>query len=171
MERIHPAEIVGQTWGGVHRSHRSLARLIAQLKRHGRRIVFTNGCFDLLHVGHVTLLERAKRLGDILVVGINSDRSLRRLKGPRRPIVPAQERARVLAALSSVDVVTIFDEPTPYRLIALLKPDVLVKGADWVTGRIVGEDLVRRQGGRVARIPLVGGCSTTRLIRRIQRLG
>ena len=154
----------------IQRSHASLARLMSRLKRAGKRIVFTNGCYDLLHVGHVALLERAKRLGDVLVVAINSDRSVKRLKGPRRPIVPEGERARVLAALSSVDLVTIFDEPTPARLIALLKPDVLVKGADWASGRIVGEDVVRRNGGRVVRVPLVAGSSTTKLIERIRRL-
>ncbi len=140
-------------------------------KQQGKRIVFTNGCFDLLHVGHASLLERAKRLGDVLVVAINSDRSVKRLKGPRRPIVPEADRARMLAALSSVDVVTIFDAPTPYNLITLLKPHVLVKGADWATGKIVGEDVVSRYGGRVVRVPLVSGRSTSQLMARIQRLG
>ncbi len=155
----------------IQRSHRSLARLIQRLKQSHKRIVFTNGCYDLLHVGHVILLERAKRLGDVLVVGLNSDRSIQGLKGPGRPITPEGERARILAALASVDFVTLFDDPTPFRLIALLKPDVLVKGADWAAGQIVGEALVRQWGGRVVRLPLVAGHSTTKLIRRIRRLG
>ncbi len=155
----------------IQRSHASLARCIQRLKRSGKRVVFTNGCYDLLHVGHVTLLKRAKRLGDVLVVAINSDRSVQQLKGPHRPLVPEQERAQVLAALASVDLVTVFDEPTPARLITLLKPDVLVKGADWAAGRIVGEDVVRRHGGRVVRVPLVGGRSTSGLIQRLKQLG
>ena len=151
-------------------SRRALAAAIRLLKEQGSEVVFANGCFDLLHVGHVTLLERAKRLGDILVVGINSDRSVRALKGPSRPLVPEQDRARLLAALACVDYVTIFDQPTPYHVIAALKPDVLVKGADWPTAGIVGRELVRRTGGRVVRIPLVSGYSTTRLISRIKQL-
>ena len=135
----------------------------------GRRIVFTNGCFDLLHAGHVTLLEHAKRLGDLLIVGINSDRSVRTLKGPGRPIVSQRDRALVLAALASVDYVTVFGEATPQRLIARLKPDVLVKGQDWGAGEIVGSDIVRACGGRVVRIRLVSGRSSTSLIERILR--
>ena len=140
-----------------------------QLRRAGKRIVFANGCFDLLHPGHVTLLERAKGLGDTLVVAVNSDRSVRRLKGPQRPILPQRVRATLLAALASVDYVTMFDEPTPYRLIAAIQPDVLVKGADWNVGHIIGQRVVVKRGGRVVRIPLVGGYSTTGLIQRIVR--
>jgi D-beta-D-heptose 7-phosphate kinase/D-beta-D-heptose 1-phosphate adenosyltransferase len=148
-------------------SRRRLTRRLAQLRRQDRRIVFTNGCFDILHVGHAMVLERARRLGDVLVVGLNSDRSVRQLKGPGRPIVGQRERSRMLAALGCVDFVTIFDEPTPRDLIAALQPDVLVKGADWATQDIAGADVVRARGGRVARVPLVKGFSTTKLIGRI----
>ena len=150
-------------------ARRALAGIIRHLKREGRRVVFTNGCFDLLHLGHVTLLERSKRLGDVLIVAINSDRSVRVLKGESRPIVHERDRARLLAALSVVDYVTIFDEPTPYRLIAQLKPDLLVKGADWAFKGVVGRDLLKRSGGRVVRVPLVSGYSTTKLVERIVR--
>ena len=145
----------------------TLARTINRLRGGGRRIVFTNGCFDLLHAGHVRLLERARSLGDVLVVGLNSDRSVRALKGRGRPVVGQQDRALVLAALASVDYVTIFDEPTPYELIARLTPDVLVKGGDWSARAIVGRDLVERRGGRVVRLPLVPGRSTTGLLQRL----
>ncbi len=133
-------------------------------------MVFTNGGFDLLHVGHAVLLERAKRLGDILIVGINSDRSIRGLKGPERPIVPQADRARLLAALASVDYVTIFDAPTPLQLITQLKPDVLVKGADWRTAGVVGQEVVQRAGGKVVLLPLVRGRSTTKLVSRLNAL-
>ena len=149
------------------RSRPSLVRLVRRAATIGRTIVFTNGCFDLLHAGHVALLEQAKRHGDVLIVGINSDRSVRRLKGPTRPIVTQRHRATVLAALESVDYVTVFDEPTPERLIASLKPDVLIKGADWGASRIVGRQTVERGGGRVIRIPLVKRLSTSTLIQRI----
>jgi D-beta-D-heptose 7-phosphate kinase/D-beta-D-heptose 1-phosphate adenosyltransferase len=146
-----------------------LVSAVEALKREGKRIVFTNGCFDLLHVGHVRLLEQARQLGDVLVVGINSDRSVRRLKGPSRPIVKERDRAQVLAGLASVDYVTVFDEATPHALIAALKPDVLVKGADWAMREVVGRDVLKRSGGRVVRIPLVKGYSTTSLIERLVR--
>ncbi len=134
----------------------------------GRRVVFTNGCFDLLHPGHVSVLHRARTLGDLLVVGINSDRSVRRLKGPGRPIVSQRNRAMVLAGLESVDYVTVFDAVTPQRLIARLRPDILVKGADWNARRIVGRDVVERRGGRVVRIPLAQDHSTSAIIARIR---
>jgi len=133
----------------------------------GRSVVFTNGCFDLLHVGHVRYLTAARGYGDFLVVGLNSDRSVVSVKGPLRPIVCQQERAEVLAALECVDCVTIFDEPDPYRLIDRLRPQILVKGADWAEGAIVGADLVKRSGGRVVRIPVSEGKSTSELVRRI----
>jgi D-beta-D-heptose 7-phosphate kinase/D-beta-D-heptose 1-phosphate adenosyltransferase len=132
-------------------------------------VVFANGCFDLLHPGHVLLLERAKRLGDALVVAVNSDRSVKALKGPARPVLPQRARATLVAALASVDYVTIFDAPTPAALIERLRPDVLVKGADWTRGTIVGADVVRRSGGRIVRLPVVNGYSTTQLITRIRR--
>ena len=147
----------------------ALTTHVRYLRRQGKKVVFANGCFDLLHVGHVTLLERAKQLGDVLIVAINSDRSTRKLKGPSRPILSQSDRAKMLAALESVDYVTIFDEPTPYRFIAALEPDVLIKGLDWSAGEIVGSDVVKRRGGRVVRVPLVGGFSTTQLIQRIAR--
>lgn len=147
----------------------ALSRLVQRAKARGEKIVFTNGCYDLLHAGHVALLERAKRYGDRLIVAINSDRSMRRLKGPARPIVSQHDRALLLAALECVDYVTIFDTPTPQRLIAHLKPHVLVKGADWGAGEIVGRNVVERAGGRVVRVPLLKGYSTSRLIARIQQ--
>ena len=151
------------------RSLPALARIVRAARHAGRIVVFTNGCFDLLHAGHVTLLQRAKRCGDLLIVGLNSDRSVQAIKGPRRPIVAQQDRALVLAALESVDYVTLFDEPTPQRVIATLRPQVLVKGADWAAGQIVGSDLVRRAHGRIVRLPLLKGYSTSRLIERIKR--
>jgi D-beta-D-heptose 7-phosphate kinase/D-beta-D-heptose 1-phosphate adenosyltransferase len=151
-------------------SPRALAAVIRRLHRRRRRVVFANGCFDLLHVGHVTLLERAKRLGDVLVVAVNSDRSVRALKGPHRPVMSQRSRTRLLAALASVDYVTVFGAPTPAALIRRLQPDVLVKGADWSAEEIVGRQVVAQRGGRVVRIPLINGHSTTRLLDRIKRL-
>ena len=136
-------------------------------KDNGRRVVFTNGCFDLLHPGHVRLLEQARALGDLLVVGVNSDRSVRGLKGEGRPLLPEGERAELLAALAAVDAVTIFDEPTPRELIAALLPDVLVKGGDWSPDEIVGRAEVEGAGGRVVTIPYIEGYSTSALIARI----
>jgi rfaE bifunctional protein nucleotidyltransferase chain/domain len=140
-----------------------LASFLSRAQKRGKKVVFTNGVYDLLHVGHVTLLEKAKKLGDILVLGLNSDASVRRIKGPKRPIAPEKDRAQVLAALSSVDFVVFFDEDTPYQLIAKLNPDILVKGGDYATGEIVGRDLVRK----VVRIPLVRGRSTSEMIHKI----
>jgi rfaE bifunctional protein nucleotidyltransferase chain/domain len=143
---------------------------VAEAKRNGQRVVFTNGCFDLLHPGHVRTLERARALGDLLVVALNSDRSVRELKGPGRPVVPEAERAELLAALAAVDYVTLFDDPTPQPLIAQLRPDVLVKGDDWGEGEIVGRAEVEAAGGRVVRVPLEPGYSTTALLSRIRAL-
>ena len=131
------------------------------------RLVFTNGCFDLLHPGHVDLLERSKALGRVLVVGLNSDSSVRGLKGPTRPVTPFADRARVLAGLACVDFVTGFDRPTPLELIEALTPDVLVKGGDWPVESIVGRECVERAGGRVLSLPLLEGYSTTAVIGRI----
>jgi rfaE bifunctional protein nucleotidyltransferase chain/domain len=141
----------------------------ARLAGLGRRVVFTNGVFDLLHAGHVELLEKARALGDALFVGLNSDGSARRLKGEERPLVPAEDRARLLAALAAVDVVAVFEEDTPAALIALLAPDVLVKGADYGADEIVGRETVEARGGRVVRVALVSGRSTTELVREIVR--
>ena len=151
------------------RSRRWLATQLRRVHPRETRIVFANGCFDLLHPGHVRLLEQARRHGDLLVVGLNTDRSVRRLKGSGRPIVPQRDRARVIAALGCVDYVTFFDEATPYELIRAIQPDVLVKGADWATNHIIGRDVVRARGGRVVRIALERGHSTTSLIERIAR--
>jgi len=137
------------------------------LRAAGRRVVFTNGCFDLLHIGHTRYLEAARREGDALVVGLNSDASVTMLKGPRRPIVPAGERAEVLAALACVDFVTVFAEPDPLHVILAVQPSVLVKGGDWPESEIVGAAEVRQSGGRVVRIAVVEGAGTTRIIDRI----
>ena len=151
-------------------SHQRLVELLGPRRAIGHRVVFTNGCFDLIHPGHVEYLEEARGLGDILVVGLNSDASVREIKGPRRPVNPEKDRARVLCGLQSVDYVTLFHQPTPLELIEKIVPDVLVKGADWEEDEIVGAQLVRAAGGRVARIPFRHGTSTTDTIRRIIRL-
>lgn len=145
------------------------ARACARARGRGERVVFTNGCFDLLHVGHVRSLEQARGLGDRLVVGINSDASVRRIKGPARPIVPARQRAEVLAALACVDWVVVFGESTPLRLIRALRPDVLAKGGDWKLDAIVGRDDVLSWGGSVRRLREVPGVRTTTIARRIRR--
>ena len=147
----------------------TLASLLADRRREGQRIVFTNGCFDLMHIGHIRYLQAARNLGDVLVIGVNSDESVRALhKGADRPIVPDVQRAEVLAALACVDYVTIFPEPDPGSLIATLQPDILVKGGDWSLDRIVGRETVEARGGRVQTIPLVPGVSTTILVERIR---
>ena len=137
-------------------------------KRDGRRLVFTNGCFDLLHPGHIHSLEHARSLGDALIVGVNSDSSVRRLKGEGRPLTPELERAEILAALECVDAVVIFDDPTPQRVIAALLPDVLVKGGDWPADQIVGREEVEAAGGRVVSAPVVPGYSTTEILKKIR---
>jgi D-beta-D-heptose 7-phosphate kinase / D-beta-D-heptose 1-phosphate adenosyltransferase len=147
-------------------SRAQLLSRAALWRANAQRIVFTNGCFDLLHIGHITLLEEARRFGDRLVVGINTDSSVRALKGPSRPIVGERERARVLAALAAVDAVVAFDEPTPLALITELKPDVLVKGGDYATDSIVGAEQMRLWGGQVQIVPFVAGHSTTSLLAR-----
>jgi D-beta-D-heptose 7-phosphate kinase/D-beta-D-heptose 1-phosphate adenosyltransferase len=138
-------------------------------KRNGRRVVFTNGCFDLLHPGHVECLEKARALGDALIVGVNSDASVRQLKGAGRPLQPESERAEILAALESVDAVVVFDQMTPREVIARLLPDVLVKGGDWAGDQIVGREEVEAAGGRVVSMPVVPGFSTSEILRKIRR--
>ncbi len=138
-------------------------------KKQGKKLVFTNGCFDLLHLGHIRYLKKAKSLGDFLVVGLNSDRSVKKIKGEKRPILPEKERAEILSSLWFVDYVVLFDEETPERLLRELEPDVLVKGADWKLKEIVGADLVRSRGGVVRRIPLYKSRSTTSVIDEIIR--
>jgi D-glycero-beta-D-manno-heptose 1-phosphate adenylyltransferase len=140
---------------------------VARLKRDGKRVVFTNGCFDLLHPGHTRYLAEARKLGDALVVAINSDRSTRGLKGPGRPILPENERAEIMAALRGVDLVIIFDGPTPRDLIARMLPQVLVKGADWGPANIVGREEVEAAGGVVVSIPVVPGFSTSEIVRKV----
>jgi D-beta-D-heptose 7-phosphate kinase / D-beta-D-heptose 1-phosphate adenosyltransferase len=144
-----------------------LQRIIEDLKAKGKRIVFTNGCFDLLHLGHIRYLEKAKSLGDILVVGVNSDRSVQSLKGPERPILPEEERAEILSGLECVDYITLFDEPTPLELISSLQPHILVKGGDWAKETTVGREVVERSGGEVVILPFVEGSSTSNLIETI----
>jgi rfaE bifunctional protein nucleotidyltransferase chain/domain len=138
-------------------------------KRNGRRVVFTNGCFDLLHPGHIRILEQARELGDVLIVGLNSDASVRQLKGEGRPVSNERERAEILAALECVDAVVIFDALTPRDVIARLLPDVLVKGGDWPDDQIVGREEVEAAGGRVVSIPVVPGYSTSEILRTIRR--
>ena len=146
------------------------AAFVRDLRARGRTIVFTNGVFDLLHPGHVRYLQQARALGDALIVGVNSDRSVRAIKGPTRPITPEDERAELIAGLACVDAAVVFDEDTPWQLIAALQPDVLVKGADWPEDAIVGRDIVEARGGRVVRVPIESGYATTRLIDRIRRV-
>jgi len=143
-----------------------LRQVVAARQAAGQTVVFTNGCFDILHAGHVDLLEDAAREGDVLVVALNSDASVRGLKGPQRPINPQQQRTRVLAALAVVDYVVLFDDPDPGRLITGLLPDVLIKGGDWSPETIIGSDVVKASGGRVATIPLKYGASTTDIIKK-----
>ena len=140
-----------------------------RLRTAGKAVVFTNGVFDLLHPGHVRDLQQARTLGDALIVGVNSDRSVRANKGPGRPITPEQERAEILAALACVDAAVIFDEDTPQDLIAALQPDVLVKGADWAADAIVGRDIIERRGGKVVRVAIEPGHSTTKMLEKIRK--
>jgi rfaE bifunctional protein nucleotidyltransferase chain/domain len=151
---------------------KSLREMKTILQRLGRRkkIVFTNGCFDILHVGHVRYLRKAKKLGDLLVVGLNTDRSVRQIKGEKRPIVPQKERAEILSALECVDYIVFFDEPNPLALIQTLRPQILVKGADWPKDQIIGRQVVERVGGKVVRIPLVPRASTTGVIEKILKI-
>jgi D-beta-D-heptose 7-phosphate kinase/D-beta-D-heptose 1-phosphate adenosyltransferase len=145
-----------------------LVPIVKDHKSQNRKIVFTNGVFDLIHLGHVTYLLKAKSLGDILIVGINTDSSVQRIKGPLKPIIPLEERAEMLLALSCVDYVSFFDEDTPLKIIQCLQPDILVKGGDWTVDKIVGADLVKGWGGEVHTITIVEGRSTTNLIQLIR---
>jgi rfaE bifunctional protein nucleotidyltransferase chain/domain len=160
---------MGASLGQVVRRD-NLILLVQQHKRNGERVVFTNGCFDLLHPGHIRLLEECRSLGDVLIVAINTDGSVGRNKGPNRPLIPEQERAEVLAALAAVDYVTVFAEPTPREIIVAVLPHILVKGNDWGPSEIVGREEVESAGGEVVSIPLEPGYSTTRLIERIVQL-
>ena len=142
---------------------------VAAHKRNGQGVVFTNGCFDLLHPGHLRSLEHARALGDVLIVAINSDTSVRALKGAGRPVIPQEERTEILAALAAVDYVTIFDEPTPRELIARVLPNVLVKGSDWGPDEIVGREEVEAAGGCVVSVPMEPGYSTTEILERVRK--
>ncbi len=148
----------------------TLKNNLESLRKEGKKIAFTNGCFDILHVGHVRYLKEAKKTGDILVLALNSDSSVRAIKGEERPLVCEEERAEVLAALEFVDFITIFSEPTPLELINQLKPDILIKGGDWAEDKVVGRDEVIKWGGRVAIIPEVEGKSTTNIVEKIKTL-
>ena len=172
---VSPEEIL-QAAGAVQsdgdlkiRNREALAAVLDRERQRGKRIVFTNGCFDLLHVGHVKYLQAARRLGDLLVLGLNSDASIRRLKGPSRPLISQEERAHILAALNCIDHVVIFDEDTPLELIRLLRPDILVKGGDYTPEGVVGKEIVESYGGRVELIQFVDGKSTTGIVEKILR--
>ena len=145
-----------------------LVAIAAQARQNGQSVVFTNGCFDILHRGHVHLLRQAKAGGDLLIVALNSDRSVREIKGPTRPVFSETDRVELIGAMEMVDYVTVFDEPDPYRLIAAIKPNVLAKGGDWSAQKIVGADIVEQAGGRVAVIPYLPGFSTSEIIERIR---
>jgi D-glycero-beta-D-manno-heptose 1-phosphate adenylyltransferase len=150
---------------------KTLDELVAirhDLAREGKQVVFTNGCFDLLHRGHVRYLDQAKRLGDVLIVAMNSDSSVRTLKGPDRPVMSHEERAELLAALAAVDYVLIFEELDPDKVIRALEPDVVVKGGDWPVDQIIGREVVESRGGRVCTLPYVEGASSSELLRRIR---
>ncbi|MCX7981786.1 MAG: D-glycero-beta-D-manno-heptose 1-phosphate adenylyltransferase [Syntrophales bacterium] len=144
-----------------------LLTVINTLHREGKKIVFTNGCFDLIHIGHVRYLREAKKLGDVLIIGLNSDESVKRLKGPGRPIINQEDRAEILSSLEFVDFVTVFEEDTPINIISVIEPDVLVKGGDWPVEEIVGNEVVKKRGGKVVTLPFTEGKSTTRIIQRI----
>ena len=149
------------------KTREDLKKVVESLKEEGKRVVFTNGCFDLIHVGHTRYLQEARKLGDVLIVGVNSDSSVRTIKGKNRPVIPEEERAEVLSALQCVDFVVIFDEPDPLNIISLLKPDVLVKGGDWGEDAIIGREVIESSGGKVVRIPEIEGASSSSIIDKI----
>jgi D-glycero-beta-D-manno-heptose 1-phosphate adenylyltransferase len=152
-----------------YKSVDELSAISAQARKAGRVVVFTNGCFDLVHRGHIHLLRQAKALGDILIVGLNSDVSVKTIKGPDRPIMPEADRIELIAALQMVDYVVVYSEPDPYHIIAAIKPNVLVKGGDWSADKIIGADVVEQNGGRVAVVPYLPEFSTTQIIERIRK--
>jgi rfaE bifunctional protein nucleotidyltransferase chain/domain len=159
-------QIKGESMGKIL-SRKALKREVGRLRIEGRKIAFTNGCFDILHVGHVRYLREAAKTGDVLILALNSDTSVRAIKGDKRPLVPEAERADVAASLQSVDYVTIFDELTPLELIEYLQPDVIVKGGDWAEENVVGRDAVRKWGGSVVIVPEIPGASTTNIVEKI----
>ena len=153
---------------GKLKSVGELTEIAAQARAQGKTVVFTNGCFDLLHRGHVHMLREAKAQGDLLIVAVNSDSSVKAIKGPRQPIMPEIDRVELIAAMEMVNYIVVYDEPDPYNLIAAIKPNVLAKGGDWSPDKIIGADIVERHGGRVAVIPYLEGLSTTEIIERIK---
>jgi D-glycero-beta-D-manno-heptose 1-phosphate adenylyltransferase len=150
------------------KSLEEIKAIIVEARNNRKRVVFTNGCFDLLHRGHVHILREARACGDVLVVGINSDKSVKQIKGPARPVLPESDRCELLGAMEMVDFVILFNEPDPYDLIAAIQPDVLVKGGDWNSEKIIGADLVEEAGGSVVVVPYIKGFSTTEIIERIR---
>jgi rfaE bifunctional protein nucleotidyltransferase chain/domain len=149
------------------KSIEELTAIAAQARRDGKSVVFTNGCFDILHRGHVHVLRQAKALGDLLIVALNSDRSVKAIKGPRRPILPEIDRVELIGAMEMVDYLVLFDEPDPYNLIAAIKPNILAKGGDWSAEKVIGADVVEQAGGRVELIPYLKGFSSSAIIERI----
>lgn len=152
---------------GKLKSLDELTAIAAHARKQGQTVVFTNGCFDLVHRGHVHILRQAKAAGDLLIVALNSDQSVKEIKGPKRPIMPETDRIELIEAMEMVDYVVVFDDPDPTGLIAAIQPDVLVKGADWSADKVVGAELVEKSGGRVLRIPYLQGFSTSEIIERI----
>ena len=153
--------------GTVIMNREKLKKTVNSLKKAGKKVVFTNGCYDLLHVGHIRLLQSARKKGDILIVAINSDASVRRIKGDKRPLVNQKERAETLAALECIDIVTVFNEDDPFNIIKDIMPDILVKGGDWPLDKIIGSDIVIKNGGKVMNIKYQAGKSTTNLVGRV----
>ena len=142
---------------------------ILALQQQGKKIVFTNGCFDILHAGHVDIFQQARNLGDALVVAVNSDISIKKIKGEKRPVVPQAQRMQILAALEAIDYVVIFEEENPLKIIKELQPDILVKGGDWPVETIVGREIVEKKGGKVISVPLMKGISTTNIIEEVKK--
>lgn len=155
-------------YAGKLKALEELTRITRDLRRQGKQVVFTNGCFDLLHRGHVRYLDQAKTLGDVLIVAINSDASVRALKGPDRPVMSEQERAELVTALAAVDYVLVFEDRDPEKVIRALEPDILVKGGDWPPDQIVGREIVESRGGQVRTLPYVEGASSSELLRRMR---
>ena len=153
---------------GKLKSLEEIKAIVVEARTNGKKVAFTNGCFDLLHRGHVHVLRAARACADLLIVGINSDQSVKQLKGPKRPVLPESDRCELLGAMEMVDFVILFTEPDPYNLISAIRPDVLVKGGDWNTEKIIGADMVEEAGGRVVVVPYMKGFSTTEIIERIK---
>jgi D-glycero-beta-D-manno-heptose 1-phosphate adenylyltransferase len=153
---------------GKLKSLEEIKAIVVDARTNGKKVAFTNGCFDLLHRGHVHVLRAARACADLLIVGINSDQSVKQIKGPKRPVLPESDRCELLGAMEMVDFVILFNEPDPYNLISAIRPDVLVKGGDWKTEKIIGADMVEEAGGRVVVVPYIKGFSTTEIIERIK---